>query len=90
MITIPKDKKLHFLCSFGIAFVFALFFFLIGMSAIELSIASFSVAFAAGIGKEYADKVNPHNYWDWYDVLADFLGSITGLILPLVLKIIIG
>ena len=29
---------------------------------------------AAGLAKEYADKVNPNNKWDWKDIIADYCG----------------
>lgn len=31
-----------------------------------------------GLGKEYGDKCNPDDYWDWEDVIADIIGSFIG------------
>ncbi|MBO6271461.1 hypothetical protein J6O48_01635 [bacterium] len=58
------------------------------MNIFQVAISGFSVAFAAGLGKEYGDKVNPNNKWDWYDILADVLGSLIGVIIPILIKII--
>lgn len=87
-LNIQKDKQLHFLYSFYISCLFGIFFVLIGMNIFQVAIASFSVAFAAGLGKEYGDKINPYNKWDWYDILADALGSLVGVIIPIIIKII--
>ena len=59
------------------------------MNWYEMLISSFSVALAAGLGKEIADHLNPYNKWDWKDVLADVLGTLTGLIIPGVIMIFI-
>ncbi len=36
------------------------------------------VALAAAFAKEYTDHINPHNHWDWYDMLANIAGVILG------------
>ena len=43
-----------------------------------IGFSGFISAMGAGLGKEYGDKINPYNKWDWYDVLADFLGALAG------------
>lgn len=36
------------------------------------------------VGKEYGDSKAPGNKWDWYDILADAIGIVTGLLLVLI------
>lgn len=36
------------------------------------------------LGKEYGDSKAPGNKWDWYDILADAIGIVTGLLLVLI------
>lgn len=36
---------------------------------------------AIGIGKEYGDYKAVGNYWDWYDIVADFAGAVVGSVL---------
>lgn len=44
------------------------------------------IGLAAGLslGKEYGDSKAPDNKWDWYDILADTIGIVIGLILVLI------
>lgn len=69
------DKVKHILISATISL-------LVGVSLImfikgfPLFWASFVCGMSAGCGKEYADSV--YYKWDWYDMLANFIGSITG------------
>jgi len=75
---IGRDKKLHFIYSFIIAFLGGVFAFILRMNTIQFIFTSFSLSMATGLGKEYADHINPNNKWDWYDIFADVLGAITG------------
>lgn len=75
---IPYDKKLHFGCSFAIATVAGLFANAIGMTWFQSLFTGAGISIAAGFGKEYGDKLNPNNHWDWDDVIADGLGALLG------------
>lgn len=76
-MTIARDKKLHFACCMLIAFAATM---LIGAlsNLCAGSLAGLLTAMGAGVGKEYGDKVNPNNKWDWQDIIADLLGAIIG------------
>lgn len=96
MIKIGKDKFLHFGICALVAFVSV-----IALSAcvrIEHFVSGnceycksacilggFLCGVYLGVGKEYGDKVNPYDGWDWYDLLADILGSFIGSLVALFL-----
>lgn len=40
-----------------------------------------------GVGKEYGDKVNPYDGWDWYDLLADIVGATVGAVIGMLILI---
>ena len=84
---ISKDKKLHFTCCMLIALVTTI---LIGLVSnwYAGSLAGLLTAMGTGVGKEYGDKINPYNKWDWYDILADFLGTIVGILIGITTLII--
>lgn len=42
------------------------------------------LAVGLSLGKEYGDSKAPGNKWDWYDILADAIGIVTGLLLVLI------
>ena len=42
------------------------------------------LAVGLSLGKEYGDSKAPCNKWDWYDILADAIGIVTGLLLVLI------
>ncbi len=73
--TLPYDKKLHFGCSFIIAALAGLAGNVLGMTWLQAFYTGFGISIAAGFGKEYGDKINPANKWDWSDVLADAIGA---------------
>lgn len=77
---ITKDKKLHFICCLLIALATTI---LIGLLSNWYAggLAGLLTAMGTGVGKEYGDKINPYNKWDWYDILADLIGAVIGVIL---------
>lgn len=77
----PKDKVLHFsACAFVavLASVFALALSATWQCGMLLAVYS---GMAAGLGKEFADHLNPNNRWDWWDVVADVCGALTGALI---------
>lgn len=84
---IARDKKLHFTCCMLIAFVATI---LIGLLSNWYSggLAGLLTAMGTGVGKEYGDKASPNNRWDWRDILADFIGAVTGAVLGVAVLII--
>lgn len=42
------------------------------------------LAVGLSLGKEYGDSKAPGNKWDWYDILTDAIGIVTGLLLVLI------
>lgn len=36
------------------------------------------LAVGLALGKEYGDYCSPTNKWDWWDILADFVGIVIG------------
>lgn len=86
---IPKDKRLHFGYSYIIAFICGLISLTLNMNVIQIFYSGFTISCAAGFGKEYGDKINPYNHWDWYDILADVIGAALGIGSILILYMII-
>lgn len=86
---IPKDKRLHFGYSYIIAFICGLISLMLNMNALQIFYSGFTISCAAGFGKEYGDKINPYNHWDWYDILADVIGAALGIGSILILYMII-
>lgn len=84
---ITKDKKLHFICCMLIALATTI---LIGLLSnwYAGSLAGLLTAMGTGVGKEYGDKINPYNKWDWYDILADLIGTIVGITIGIIIIIL--
>lgn len=76
-----KDKILHFLACAALTVLTMILFFIVNSPYYYAALAGILVSTAAAWGKEYGDKVNPNNKWDWHDVIADSIGTIFGLIL---------
>lgn len=77
-MSIPKDKLQHIsVCSIISLSVGALLYALHSPLLITI-ISSFLCSMMAGLGKEFGDKVNPYNKWDWKDLFADCIGAIIG------------
>lgn len=75
---IGSDKYAHFSVCAIVAICVGFVGMLMGMSPLMIGFSGFIAAMGAGLGKEYGDKVNPYNKWDWYDVLADTVGALVG------------
>ena len=84
---ITKDKKLHFTYCLLIALATTI---LIGLLSNWYAggLAGLLTAMGTGVGKEYGDKANPYNKWDWYDILADSIGAIIGILLSIIILIL--
>lgn len=84
---IARDKKLHFTCCLLIALATTT---LVGALSNWYAggLAGLLTAMGTGVGKEYADKVSPTNHWDWYDILADSIGTIIGILLGVAILVI--
>jgi hypothetical protein len=51
-------------------------------------LAGLLTAMGTGVGKEYGDKINPYNKWDWCDILADLIGTIVGITIGIIIIIL--
>lgn len=69
-----KDKLLHFIVNLIVVLS-------IGWINLPLAIG---LAVGLSVGKEYGDSKAPGNKWDWYDILADAIGIVIGLLLVLI------
>lgn len=69
-----KDKLLHFIVNLIVVLS-------IGWINLPLAIG---LAVGLSVGKEYGDSKAPDNKWDWYDILADAIGIVIGLLLVLI------
>lgn len=84
---ISKDKKLHFIYCMLIALATTLLIGLLSNWYVG-GIAGLLTAMGTGVGKEYGDKINPYNKWDWYDILADLIGTIVGITIGIIIIIL--
>ena len=75
---IGSDKYAHFTLCAIVALLVGTCCAIMGAPMKMIGFSGFAAAMGAGLGKEYGDKVNPQNKWDWMDVLADTLGAIFG------------
>ena len=75
---ITKDKKLHFACCLLIALVFTMMIGLMSSWYVG-ALTGLLTAMGTGVGKEYGDSKAIGNKWDWYDILADFIGALVGI-----------
>lgn len=73
---ITKDKIFHFIV--GLVF---------GLSYYFIALWSFVFGSIAFLGKEVYDKYKPNpTGFDWCDIIADYLGFATGLIIAILIK----
>lgn len=75
---IPRDKLKHILVCTIIAMSVMALLYVMHSSLLIAITSSILCAIFAGIGKEYGDKVNPYNKWDWRDFTADSTGAVLG------------
>jgi len=80
-MSLGKDKYMHFSACAVITIVTMVLFFLFNCNFIIAALAGICTSTAAAWGKEYGDKNNPNNKWDWHDIIADSLGTLFGIIL---------
>ena len=100
MYRMGKDKILHFGVCALVALVATMI--LAGCVRIEQCMAvlgdlgaydgtcssgGFLCGVCIGVGKEYGDKVNPYDGWDWYDLFADIVGASVGAVIGMLILI---
>lgn len=69
-----SDKLKHCLANLLVMFIVGSFNIWLGLG----------LAIGLSVGKEYGDSLVEGNKWDWYDILADAIGLVIGLILVLI------
>lgn len=69
-----KDKLIRFIINLIV---------ILSIGWINLPLA-IGLAVGLSVGKEYGDSKAPGNKWDWYDILADAIGIVIGLLLVLI------
>lgn len=79
LLSIGKDKWLHFLVNVGLA--------LTGFVSYWLAIG---LCVGASCGKEYGDSQATGNYWSWKDLIADALGMAVGLLIVWLVRSLLG
>lgn len=81
MIKIQKDKLQHYLVNLIVSYFTALLVFCYTQDESSAAYSGFFNASGLSLGKEYGDKYAPGNHWCWWDLLADYLGNVTGILL---------
>lgn len=83
------DKLLHcFLCLIY-AYITSVIVLYLSNNYLSGILAGLLAAMGLGIGKEIADYLSPENKWDWYDILADCIGTVSGVALACLTYLII-
>lgn len=73
------DKGAHYaVCLIYSYMITLIILFTSGGNYLSGNISGLSAGMGLGIGKEYGDANAQGNYWSWGDILADFLGTISG------------
>lgn len=85
---IQKDKILHVLACASITIIVMILFFIVDSEFVIAALAGAIASTSAGLGKEFGDKVNPYNKWDWKDIVADSIGTAIGIIIAGILWLI--
>lgn len=78
---IAKDKIQHFIVNMIVSYVTAIVVYIYTTDVVCAGIAGFFHAAGMSTGKEYGDSKAAGNHWCWWDILADLMGNIFGLIL---------
>lgn len=81
MKRIPKDKLLHFAVNFIVSYCISLLVYFYTLSTACATLPAFFASLGLSLGKEYGDKNASGNHWCWWDLLADFIGSVIGILL---------
>jgi VanZ family protein len=87
-MNIASDKIKHFIVCIIVGMVASLLEAAYGATYMQSFLAGYMAGMAIGVGKEYGDKCNPSNDWDWEDIGADALGSIVGAAVGALLALI--
>lgn len=75
---IAQDKIKHMGACFMVSASAAAIESAAGATYPQSLLAGMTAGMAVGVGKEYGDKCAPGNRWDWFDIIADALGSMAG------------
>lgn len=78
---IAKDKILHFSVNLIASYVIAIIVYIYTGNVMCAGNSGYFCAVGMSIGKEYGDSKVAGNHWCWWDILADFIGNILGVIL---------
>lgn len=78
---VQKDKIQHFTINVLVSYVTAIIIYSHTRNDICAMYAGFFNASGLSIGKEYGDKNANGNHWCWWDLLADYIGNVIGLLL---------
>lgn len=78
---IPKDKIQHFCVNMIVSYCTAAAVYLCTNNTAYSLAAGFLHSSGLSLGKEYGDKKAKGNHWCWLDLLADYAGNFTGLLL---------
>lgn len=81
MKRIPKDKLLHFAVNFIISYSITLLVYFYTLSTTCAIPSAFFASSGLSLGKEYGDKNASGNHWCWWDLLADFIGYLIGILM---------
>ncbi|WP_286334012.1 hypothetical protein [Bacteroides caecimuris] len=78
---IRKDKLQHYMVNLIVCYFTALLVYSYTQNVTCAVHSGFFAATGLSLGKEYGDKNAPGNHWCWWDLLADYLGNTTGILL---------
>lgn len=78
---VAKDKIQHFIVNMLVSYATAIVVYIYTTDLVCAAIAGFFHAAGMSTGKEYGDSKAVGNHWCWWDILANFMGNIFGLIL---------
>ncbi len=81
------DKLYHFSACFIITLIAGVLLFPFA-NIVGVLIGTFITASAAALAKEYGDKCNPINKWDWKDIIADYCGTFLGMVILLIIYLL--
>lgn len=82
MIKFDKSTFIHIgVCFLITALVGLFFYFVFWFQAFPSALAGVISAMLCGIGKEYADHLNPLNCFNWGDIIGNVIGSAIAFIL---------
>lgn len=75
MCTFDISTLYHTCACFVISMIVGIIlYFAFNISIIPAATAGVIAAFLCGLGKEYADHLSPINYWNWGDIIGNFIG----------------